>query len=283
VKSRRQWTRWALALWVLLAVIGPWAAPISFRAQDRGHAIAPPSAEHFMGTDEFGRDVYSRLLLATGLTSLLAVAMTLPALCLALLVGMGSAFSPTLAGLGRGAGEIARSLPWIFVLVAVRAALPLDASAMVIALVLVALFSVAAWPVAAWAFQGAARGLMEQDFVQASVALGATRFHVMRRHLWPNMRGLAGTYFALLLAAAIGAEVSLELVGLGLPQPWPTWGNMLDPLRDVTIATRCWWLFAPLLVLVPVLLGLTLAAHGSHDQSGQGGEGGGFAAEKARA
>lgn len=251
--------RWGLFLWAALALVGPWLAPMSFRHQDRNAALVAPQAKHWLGTDEFGRDVASRLLVADGLSTALALAMALPALLLAAGIGMAAALSPPWAAASRQLGEICRSLPWIFVLVAVRAALPLDASALTVALALVVLFSAAAWPVASFAFHGAARDLVHRDFVHAAVTLGANRRQLLVRHLWPNLRSLTATYFALLVAAAIGAEVSLELVGLGLPQPWPTWGNMLDPLRDYTIATRCWWLYVPLVVLVPLLWALSEA------------------------
>lgn len=265
-RARRGWTA-ALLAWLVIAAVGPWIAPSSFRAQDRTEALAPPGTEraagggrHWLGTDEYGRDEWSRLLVANGLTTLLGIAMATPALLLAAGVGLASALSPGAAEAGRIGGEIGRSLPWIFVLVAVRAALPLDAGLGAIALALVVLFAVAAWPVASWAIYGAARDLVQRDFVRAAEGFGATRWHILRRHLWPNLRGLLATYFALLVAAAIGAEVSLELVGLGLPQPWPTWGNMLEPLRNYTVATACWWLYTPLIAVVAVLLGLTLAA-----------------------
>ncbi|MGH9488061.1 MAG: ABC transporter permease [Terriglobales bacterium] len=248
-----------MVAWLALALSGPWLAPQPFRHQDRESVLAAPTRAHWLGTDEFGRDVASRLLVACGLSTALGLAMALPALLLAAGVGLAAALSPPWAAVSRQLGEICRSLPWIFVLVAVRAALPLDASAFTVALALVALFAAAAWPVSSWAFYGAARELMEREFVQAALALGATRRQVLVRHLWPNLRALAATYFALLMAAAIGAEVSLELVGLGLPQPWPTWGNMLDPLRDYTVATRCWWLYAPFVVLLPLLWGLSQA------------------------
>lgn len=251
-----------VVLWLLAALAAPLLAPQSYRAQDRAAVLAaphwgaaPPAATtHRLGTDEFGRDVWSRLLVATSLSSMLGLAMALPALALAVLVGLGAALAPRFSPLARCGGEICRSLPWIFVLVAVRAALPLNASAGAIAAALVILFTTAAWPLAAWTIEAAARDLLQREFIEAAVLLGAGRWHLLRRHLWPNLRPLVATYFALLVAAAISAEVSLELVGLGLPQPLPTWGNMLAPLKDYTVATRCWWLYAPLLALVPVLM-----------------------------
>ena len=253
MKRARRAVLWT---WLALALAGPALAPRSFLAQNRQAALAAPSARHWLGTDAFGRDQASRLLVACGLSSLLALAMAAPALALGAVLGLGGAFSPRAAAWTRSAGEACRSLPWIFVLVAVRAALPLDASAPTIAFTLAALFTVAAWPSAAWALQGAARDLLQREFVHAARGLGASRWQILTRHLWPNLRGLLATYFALLLAAAVGAEASLELVGLGLPPPWPTWGNMLNPLKDVTLA-HCWWLYAPLLILAPLLLALT--------------------------
>ncbi|HWG36459.1 MAG TPA: ABC transporter permease [Terriglobales bacterium] len=254
--------RRALALvWLIAALTAPLFAPYSYRTQDRGAVLAAPTwkvetpaGPHRLGTDEFGRDVWSRLLVATSLSSLLGLAMAVPALGLAILAGVGAALTPSLSPLARCGGEICRSLPWIFVLVAVRAALPLNASAGAIAAALVILFTMAAWPLAAWTIEAAARDLMQREFMEAAVLLGASPWHLLRRHLWPNLRPLVATYFALLVAAAISAEVSLELVGLGLPQPLPTWGNMLAPLKDYTVATRCWWLYSPLLALVPALL-----------------------------
>ncbi|HXE31956.1 MAG TPA: ABC transporter permease subunit [Terriglobales bacterium] len=257
--TRRRWMVGGFAVWLSLVVLGPWLAPTSYRIQDRDATLEAPTPGHRLGTDEFGRDEASRLLWASTLSSLLGLAMATPALGIAVGVGLGMAVWPATMDWGRAAGEVCRGLPWIFVLVAVRAALPLNAGAGSVAAALVILFAAAAWPVAAWTLYGAARQVMQQDYVQAARGLGASRWHLLRRHVWPNLRGLAATYFALLVAAAIGAEVSLELVGLGLPQPWPTFGNMLDSLRDYSLATHCWWLYSPLLILVPLLLGLSLA------------------------
>lgn len=255
----------ALALvlgWIALAALAPLVAPYPYWAQDRSAVMAAPSAAgHLLGTDPFGRDVWSRLLYATQVSTLLALAMALPPLLLALAVGAWAALAPRTAGWWRMGGEVSRSLPWIFLLVAVRAALPLNATRAELLTALIVLFTLAAWPVTAWAFFGAARDLAAQDFVTAARALGATRRQLLWRHLLPNLRPLAATYLALLFAAATIAEVSLALVGLGLPDPLPTWGNMLLPLRQMTVADRAWWLFAPLAVLLPLLCLLNLFAH----------------------
>lgn len=290
VSARRAWALAALAVWLVLGLIGPMLAPYPYNQQDRDSillapciacrpaaataapagttpaeppAVAAAAAQtpaHWLGSDEFGRDELSRLLVACRVSLLLSLAMALLALLLALPAAMLSSTSPAGDGLLRWLGEVTRSLPWIFLLVAVRAALPLDASVGVILAALVALFAAGSWAIPAWVLRGAARDLLQRDFITAARAMGAGRLYLLRRHVLPNLLPLAATYFALLFAAAATVEVSLSLVGLGVPPPMPSWGNMLLPLKDIALARRAWWLYAPMLVLVPIVTCLNLYA-----------------------
>lgn len=270
--SRRFWAMAAVAAWALLALAGPVFAPYAYNQQDRAAiliapcrhcaAAAPGAARgaHWLGTDQFGRDELSRLLMACRVSLLLSLAMAGAALLVALPAALLSAGSAAADGALRWLGELTRSLPWLFLLIAVRAALPLDAPRLVILAVLVALFAAGSWAVPAWVLRGAARDLLRRDFITAARAMGGGRLYLLRRHVLPNLAPLAATYFALLFAAAATVEVSLSLVGLGVPPPLPSWGNMLLPLKDIALASRAWWLYSPLLVLVPVVTCLNLYA-----------------------
>ena len=256
--------------WLLLAAVGPRFAPYSYRAQDRDCVLHPPCRDcgtsdagrqaHWLGTDDLGRDVLSRLLYAIRISLALALAMAGGALAIAVPVGLWSAASRTVDVPGRIAGEVVRGLPWIFVLLALRSALPLNAAPLTLVLLLVGVFAAAAWAVPAWIFRGAARALMQREFVAAAQALGASRRYLLRRHLWPNLQPLVLTYFAFLFIAAALAEVSLAMVGLGIPEPLPSLGNMLAVLRNPALAQHDWWLLTPLAVLVPLLTCLNLYA-----------------------
>lgn len=256
----------AFLLWALLALLGPQLAPWSWHSQDRTAVLDPPGlqavnahAPHWLGTDAYGRDVFSRLLYGARYSLVLYLAMAIPPLVLAFVIGVSSAFWPGLDPIFRGMGEVARSLPWIFVLLAVRAALPLDTSTVRLVVALAGLFTLASWPVPAWIFRGATRELLQRDFLAAARVSGAGPVRLLVRHVWPNLRPLAAVWLALLVAAAALAEVGLAMVGLGLPQPIPTWGNMLASLKDI-FAVHDWWLYSPLLFLIPLLTCLNLYA-----------------------
>jgi len=258
-------------VWLALATLGPLLAPYSYRAQDRDLILHAPcmrcgmtadgaARAHWLGTDDLGRDVLSRLLLGTRISLALALAMAGGALAIAVPVGLWSAVSPAVDVPGRIAGEVVRGLPWIFVLLAVRSALPLNASPVTLVLALVTIFAAATWAVPAWIFRGTARALMQREFMAAARALGASRRYLIYRHLWPNLQPLVWTYFAFLFIAAALAEVSLSMIGLGIPEPLPSLGNMLAVLRNPSLIQHAWWLLAPLGVLLPLLTCLNLYA-----------------------
>ncbi|HEY3131979.1 MAG TPA: ABC transporter permease [Acidobacteriota bacterium] len=219
-----------------------------------------------LGSDEFGRDVYSRLCHGASTSLLLAPAAALFSLILAL--GLGS-----VAGYYGGwpdiavtrAGEILLALPWFYFVVALRAALPLNLSAAAALLTLFTLLGLLGWALPARVFRGIVRGLRVRDFVIASRSQGARDLRIFWFHLVPFLLPAARTQLLVSLPAYIITEVSLSFLGLGVVEPTPTWGNMLTPLQQYVVLTSYPWMLAPVVAIVLVFLSLnTLAQDSAH-------------------
>jgi peptide/nickel transport system permease protein len=211
---------------------------------------APPSANHLLGTDQVGRDVFSRLLHASRVSLSVGVSSALIAVTIGTVLGL-------LAGFYRGAvdavlmrfTDMVLAFPaLILVLVVVSLVGPSVQN-------VIAVLGVLSWPVVARLVRANVLSLREQDFVLAARCLGVGDRRLLFRHLLPN------TLTPVLVAATIGAafailtEASLSFLGLGVQPPQPSWGNMLLDAQSLTILRTLPWLWAPpgLMILIAVL------------------------------
>jgi peptide/nickel transport system permease protein len=211
-----------------------------------------------LGTDELGRDVWSRLLHG-GRTSLGA-----GFLAAGLSVGIGL-LAGAAAGLSRGwfrravlaLAELFLSVPWLYLLLAIRAFLPLSLSPAQVLLLLSAVIGVAGWARPGRLMTQKATEVREREYVEVAESLGASRWHLMKRHLIPDLLPLARTQFLLLLPGYVLAEVTLTFFGLGVGEPAASWGNLLAPLRHPAAAS-CLQLASPLPLLALLVLACEL-------------------------
>lgn len=246
-----------LLLLSLMALAAPWVAPYAPEQQFRDWPAQAPGERFWLGTDDLGRDRFSRLLHA-GRWSLLAGTLA-TAVCLLLGTLFGS-----IAGIRGGAwagalhwwGDLTLSLPWLYLLFAVRALLPLqlpNGLALVLILLLVGLL---AWPGPARLIAARAHQAWHSDAVRCSRALGAGNGYLIRRHLLPGLREVLTPQCFILLPQFVLAETTLSFFGLGLAEPTPTWGSLLAELRDHIAVGWHWWELTP---LAPIAL-LSLSA-----------------------
>jgi peptide/nickel transport system permease protein len=222
-----------------------------------------PGHVFLLGTDEYGRDVLSRLLEGARVSIGMAAAATAIALALALAAGSIAGYAGGAAdAIVSAATELVLSLPWLYLLVAVRAMLPLSlppAQAMAAIVVLLGLLGWARPGRLVRAIAAAARG---RDYVAAAQMAGATTPRILVRHILPEVGGVAAVTAVVLIRQFVLAETALSLFGLGVPEPVPSWGSMLAAAQRPHALTDTWWLLAPvggLIVVCVMYYGLARA------------------------
>jgi peptide/nickel transport system permease protein len=212
-----------------------------------------PTPLFLFGSDDFGRDLFSRLFFG-GQISLFAGLLG-AALSLTLGVVIGGAagyYGGWVDEINMRAAELFLALPWLYLLFAVRMALPLDLAptqAFVLVLVVIGLVG---WARPARLIRGLVLSARARDYVAAARCLGASDPYLLRRHVLPQIVGILLTQAALLAPQYILAEVTLSFFGLGVGEPVPSWGNMLASLQRYHVVASYWWMFLPGIAMVPV-------------------------------
>ena len=250
-------------LFPLRFFVESWEYRVAGAFSSRLHLVGAeePAQLFLLGTDDYGRDVFSRLLHG-GQISLLA-GLLAAGLSLALGATLG-----TLAGFfGRWAdagimrlAELFLSLPWVYLLLAVRAFLPLHISPSEAFLLITVVVGMIGWARPARLVRGVVLSAKERTFVLAARGFGASNLYLLRRHVLPETYGVLLTQASLLIPQYILAEVTLSFLGLGVGEPAASWGNMLSSLQQYHVLTSYWWMFAPGAVLFLFGLGFFLLA-----------------------
>jgi peptide/nickel transport system permease protein len=227
--------------------------------------VDPPAKICLMGTDAYGRDLFSRFLYGGQISLFAGLLATLLSLALGTLLG-------TLAGyyggwldavIMRGA-ELFLALPWLYFLFAVRAFLPLSLTAAGTFLLLIAIIGLVGWARPARLIRSVVLGTRERHYVLAARLFGGSPSYLMRRHILPDAYSILLAQAVVLIPQYVLAEVTLSFLGLGVGEPTPSWGNMLSTLQQYSVLISYWWMLIPGLVLVPIFCGYVLLANELH-------------------
>lgn len=208
-----------------------------------------------LGADAMGRDVLSRTLLGARSSLGLALAATLGALTLGAALGgwAGWAGGRTRTAIEK-CGDVLLVLPMLYAVVALRSALPLVLPVGVVAATLAGIFVLLGWPRVARGVRAIVSVEAEREHVLAAVALGASRWRVLTRHLFPACAGFLAVQTALLVPGFVLAESTLSYVGLGFPDGVPSWGGALADAAQISSLTRAPWTLAPAGAIFAVVL-----------------------------
>jgi peptide/nickel transport system permease protein len=246
-----------IACVLLLTVVGGsfaanWLAPANYATQFRDELPnAGPSKAHWLGTDDLGRDRFSRVLYGTRVSLLLAPAAALLSTILAALVG---ALAGYLGGrwerLAMVGADLFLSLPWLFLLLMVRAMLPLNVSAFASVALTFFLLGILGWAASARVLCAGARNIRNSDFVLLARASGVGRVRLLLLHVLPNLKPVLLAQFWISIPVFILSEANLGILGLGVAEPLPSWGSLLRELENFTNFGGEYWRLVPLVLLV---------------------------------
>ena len=202
---------------------------------------------HVLGTDELGRDRFSRLLRAIRFSLLVCPVGALIAWLNGVLIGLlsGSSGAKTDSVL-MGVADTMLALPTLVLILAARAAFPLELPPNRAATLLIAIFAAIGWAETARLTRGLVRGIKEQEYILAAKAIGLSDARIMLRHILPNAFPTILLQGVVTLPAFLLAEVALSFLGVGLQEPEPGLGTLLAAAADVNQLQR-----APLVVLAP--------------------------------
>ncbi|MGH9521937.1 MAG: ABC transporter permease [Terriglobales bacterium] len=236
-------------LFTILAIFAPWIAPQNPAYIDLPARLSPPSAAHWFGTDELGRDLLSRVIYGARISMLVGASVVTFSLFLGLIAGCIA---------GYYGGRVDRfvnvvvmnaflSFPGILLAIAFVAFLGPGIFNLILAL------SIGGWVGYARLVRAQVLATREREFVEAARALGASDWRVITRHILPNMIQPVIVQAAIGMAGAVLAEATMSFLGLGVPPPTASWGTMLNDARAHLFDAPHMVIFPALTVMLAVL------------------------------
>jgi len=227
----------------------------------------PQAKFYWLGTDDQGRDQFSRLLYGGRISlsiGIVGIAISFP---LGMLVGgISGYFGGLVDTVLMRFVEVLMTIPTIYLLVALAAVLPDGLSSAERFLLIVLITSFVSWAGLARVIRGQVLSLKEQEFVQAAQAMGGRSFYIIVRHVLPQTYTYVIISSTLAIPSFIGAESVLSLIGLGIQQPDPSWGNMLSVATNASILIlQPWLVWPPVLLIILTVLSFNLLGDGLRD------------------
>jgi peptide/nickel transport system permease protein len=237
------------------ALAAGYLAPSGYQHQFRDATGAGPSRQHWLGTDDLGRDRFARLLYGMRVSMAMAPLAALLTTALAALIGgLAGSFGGWVEHTSMFVADLFLSVPWLFLLITVRALLPLNLAPAASAAVTFLLLGSLGWAASARVVCAGTKNLMRSDFIWTARASGFSGFRLMRLHLLPNLKGTLRAQFWISIPVFIIAEANLGALGLGVAEPLPSLGSLLREMLDMVTLRPEPWRLAPIFVLIVVVI-----------------------------
>jgi peptide/nickel transport system permease protein len=223
-------------------------------------SLAPPTAAHWMGSDFMGRDIYSRIVYGARISLAVGIGSTLLGCIFGVAIGLGSGYLGGWVDLiAQRVIDILQALPLLVLALVMAAALGPSLRNTIIAIAIPLIPSVAR------VIRSNTLALRELPFVEAARAIGMSEFRIAVRHVLPNTLAPVIVLATAQLGAAILTEASLSFLGLGIPEPYPSWGRMLSESAVEYVRTAPWLVIFPGLAISLTVFGTNLLGDALRD------------------
>lgn len=247
-----------LFLMLTIAIFAPLIAPYDPLDIDVSQRLLPPSTEHWFGTDEYGRDVFSRVIYGSRISVTVGMSVVIATTILGTIVALFAGFYKRIDGVFMRVMDAFQSFPSILLAIAIMAALGASVRNVIIAL------TVTNMPKMARVVRGRVLSIREETYIESARAIGLGDLKIMRSYVLPNTLAPLIVQATFILALAIIAEAGLSFIGAGTPPPAPSWGNILADGRAYMRQAQWITLFPGLLIMLSVL-GLNILGDGLRD------------------
>ncbi len=243
----------------LVAIFAPWIARFNFEETDLILGAIPPDGVHFFGTDDLGRDMFTRVIYGSRISLMVGILATAVSVLIGVLYGAISGYVG-----GRTDNvmmrilEILYSLPFIFFVIILMVLFGRNIYLLFIALGLIE------WLTMARIVRGQVVSLKKMEYIDAARSMGVSHFQIIIRHLIPNVLGTVIVYITLTVPGVILEEAFLSFLGLGVQEPMSSWGTLISDGVSA-MQTYPWMLIFPCVTLMLTLLALNFLGDGLRD------------------
>ncbi|GAM15152.1 oligopeptide transport system permease protein OppC [Mesobacillus selenatarsenatis SF-1] len=250
-----------LIIIISAALLAPVIAPYSPSKQNLLLKLQPPSSDHWLGTDRFGRDVFSRLLYGARISLLVGFASVLGSITIGTFLGAVAGYVGGIVdAIIMRFVDIILSIPSIFLLITLVTIFKPGVDKLIL------IFALLGWTTTARLVRGEFLSLRSREFVLASKTIGTRTHTIIFSHILPNAMGPIIVSATLAVGYVILAESGLSYLGLGIQPPDASWGNMLQDAQNFTILLKSWWYpLAPGLMILLTVICFNFVGDGLRD------------------
>ncbi len=225
--------------------------------------VQAPGHLFLMGTDQAGRDIFSRVLYGAQISLTIGLIGVLISTIVGWWIGgIAGYYGGKTDTLFMRSAEVLMSIPALYLVLSVRNVFPIDLSTTATYVLLIVVLSLTGWATMARVIRGMVLSLREEEYVLSARALGASSSRILVRHILPNTAGYVIVRATLLIPVYILAEVTLSYLGIGIQEPAASWGNMLTAAQELRVLEQFSWVLAPGLFLFLTVLGFNFLGDG---------------------